>query len=143
MSHPRTSPFRDRVLGFLKTRRDDGATALQVATFMGEPYTPIMQCMNGLRAANQIVRAGRDADTGQQRYKIREPKADAVDPRLPMLVAGPGDRRTDCRHISACLERWCRSGERGDAHCPQGCGHYAPISKAEKLAASQRRSEPG
>lgn len=143
MKHPRANPLRDRVMALLKSRKN-GATARQLAALLGEPYDPVMQCMNGLRASNKIERCGRDAHSGEQRYQIRAEQAKAPPAvGLPMLQAGRGDRRTDCKNIGACLQRWVDSAERGDAHCPKGCTFFLPISHDQKLASGMRGGDRG
>lgn len=143
VSHPRANPFRDRVMALLKSRKN-GATARQLAALLGEPYDPVMQCMNGLRGSNKIERCGRDAHSGEQRYRIRaeQPKAPPA-VGLPMLQPGRGDRRTDCKNIGACLQRWVDSDARGDAHCPKDCPHYVTASREQKLAAGMRGGDRG
>jgi hypothetical protein len=54
--------------------------------------------------------------------------------RLPMMVVGPGDRQSECRHYDGCLDRFVavhcrRPGHRGepDAHCPPGCEAFAVV----------------
>lgn len=56
--------------------------------------------------------------------------------RLPVLIAGRGERRDDCTHYGECLGRFVRSVKyyRGRSHdadaparCPAGCSSFALV----------------
>lgn len=139
MSPRNVSPLRERVTKLLESRRD-GATPSQVAAILGEESERIRNCIYNLKAANRINICGRDARTGELRYTARPPREKGSSSGLPMLVPGR-ERRTDCKQIGGCLDRWVASAQKGNAGCPEGCASYAPISAAEKVAAVQRRGE--
>lgn len=51
--------------------------------------------------------------------------------RLPMMIAGPGERHDECAHYDGCLGRARRLS---DAHCPPGCADYEPEPPHVRIA---------
>lgn len=101
--------------------------------------------------------------SGEYMVTVRAADLPAVDPTLPSLEVGLGERRDDCRLASDCLGRFVlrniklssipRSkrlalvGPRRDdgshevpARCPAGCSSYAPIERHERIGMASRTS---
>lgn len=62
--------------------------------------------------------------------------------RLPVLVAGPGTRRDDCALYSDCLGRFAFKSTQREAHCPNGCGAFTEISRADRCGFATRSVSP-
>lgn len=137
------SSLRDRVMGYLTAVAPRGVSSLELSEALLEPRANCTQCLNGLRAGNKVERAGRDANTREQLYRLREKREEkSGEPsRLPMLEPGYGERRDDCRGYAACLGRFCAAYSREHARCPKACAHYAPLTRGEKLEAGMLRGE--
>ena len=80
---------------------------------------------------------------------IEEHRAGAIDRYLakrealayegPQMLLGAGDRRDDCAHYRACLDRfvaaYCQRGD-ADAHCSPTCAGFRPADPVEVVMVS-------